>query len=190
LQARVILLEQQNRSLWNRDQIAEGISLTESALRSRRFGAYTLQEAIAAVHAESSFVASTGWRQITLFYDQLLRIQPSPIAELNRAVAVAICEGLEQGLRLIDELRARVLSEYAHPNWAGTVLLYSDTDKQTAITDFGQYMRNAVPTKVVGAGNLSAALRMFQSRHNRISDLLPSFIGLCEADATNPQKPD
>jgi hypothetical protein len=83
-----------------------------------------------------------------------------------------------------------VLSEYAHPNWAGTVLLYSDTDKQTAITDFGQYMRNAVPTKGIGAGNPSAALRMFQSRYNRISDLLPSFIGLCEANVTNPQKPD
>src|SRR5258706_1383228 len=109
----LILLEQQNRSLWNRDQIAEGISLTESALRSRRFGAYTLQAAIAAVHAESSSVASTDWRQITLLYDQLLRIQPSPVVELNRAVAVAMCEGLEQGLRLIDELLAREhLSHY------------------------------------------------------------------------------
>jgi RNA polymerase sigma-70 factor (ECF subfamily) len=103
----LILLEQQDRSLWNKDQIAEGIRLTESALRSRRFGAYTLQAAIAAVHAESSSVASTDWRQITLLYDQLLRIQPSPVVELNRAVAVAMCEGLEQGLRLIDELLAR-----------------------------------------------------------------------------------
>ena len=103
----LILLEQQDRSLWNRDQIAEGISLTESALRSRRFGAYTLQAAIAAVHAESSSVAATDWLQITLLYDQLLRIQPSPVVELNRAVAIAMCEGLEQGLRLIDELLAR-----------------------------------------------------------------------------------
>jgi RNA polymerase sigma-70 factor, ECF subfamily len=103
----LILLEQQDRSLWNRDQIAEGISLTESALRSRRFGAYTLQAAIAAVHAESSSLASTDWRQITLLYDQLLRIQPSPVVELNRAVAVAMCEGPEQGLALIDELLAR-----------------------------------------------------------------------------------
>jgi RNA polymerase sigma-70 factor (ECF subfamily) len=103
----LILLEQQDRSLWNRDQIAEGISLTESALRSRRFGAYTLQAAIAAVHAESPSVASTDWRQITLLYDQLLRIQPSPVVELNRAVAVAMCEGLEQGLALIDDLLAR-----------------------------------------------------------------------------------
>jgi RNA polymerase sigma-70 factor, ECF subfamily len=102
----LILLEQQDRSLWNKDQIAEGIALTESALRSRRFGAYTLQAAIAAVHAESSSVASTDWRQITLLYDQLLRIQPSPVVELNRAVAVAMCEGLEQGLALIDGLLA------------------------------------------------------------------------------------
>jgi RNA polymerase sigma-70 factor (ECF subfamily) len=109
----LILLEQQDRSLWNREQIAEGISLTESALRSRRFGAYTLQAAIAAVHAESSSVASTDWRQITLLYDQLLRIQPSPVVELNRAVAIAMCEGLERGLALIDELLAREqLSDY------------------------------------------------------------------------------
>jgi RNA polymerase sigma-70 factor (ECF subfamily) len=103
----LILLDQQDRLLWNRDQIAEGISLTESALRSRRFGAYTLQAAIAAVHAEASSAASTDWRQITLLYDRLIRIHPSPVVELNRAVAVAMCEGPEQGLRLIDGLLAR-----------------------------------------------------------------------------------
>ncbi len=109
----LILLEQQERSLWKREQIAEGIALTESALRSRRFGAYTLQAAIAAVHAGSSSVASTDWRQITLLYDQLLRIQPSPVVELNRAVAIAMCEGPEQGLCLIDDLLARGdLSQY------------------------------------------------------------------------------
>jgi RNA polymerase sigma-70 factor (ECF subfamily) len=109
----LILLEQQDRSLWNRDQIAEGIALTESALRSRRFGAYTLQAAIAAVHAESSSAASTDWRQIRLLYDQLLQIQPSPVVELNRAVAIAMSEDLEQGVRLIDELLARdALSNY------------------------------------------------------------------------------
>src|SRR5712664_397132 len=110
----LILLEQQDRSLWNKDQIAEGISRTESALRSRRFGAYTLQAAIAAVHAESSSVASTDWRQITLLYDQLLRIQPSPVVELNRAVAVAMCEGLEPGLALIDDLLAREQLSHYH----------------------------------------------------------------------------
>jgi RNA polymerase sigma-70 factor, ECF subfamily len=103
----LILLDRQDRSLWNRDQIIEGIALTESALRSRRFGAYTLQAAIAAVHAETSSGASTDWRQITLLYDRLVRIQPSPVVELNRAVAIAMHEGLEQGLCLIDDLLAR-----------------------------------------------------------------------------------
>jgi RNA polymerase sigma-70 factor, ECF subfamily len=103
----LILLEQQDRLLWNRDQIAEGVSLTGRALASRRFGPYTLQAAIAAVHAEASSTASTDWRQITLLYDGLIRIQPSPVVELNRAVAVAMCEGPEEGLRLIDELLAR-----------------------------------------------------------------------------------
>ena len=109
----LILLEQQDRSLWNRDLIAEGVSLTESALRSRRFGSYTLQAAIAAVHAESSSTASTDWRPIARLYDQLLRIQPSPVVELNRAVAIAMCEGPEEGLRLIDRLLAsEQLSDY------------------------------------------------------------------------------
>ena len=103
----LILLDRQDRSRWNRDQIAEGIALTESALRSRRFGAYTLQAAIAAVHAETSSGASTDWRQIALLYDRLVRIQPSPVVELNRAVAIAMHEGLEQGLCLIDDLLAR-----------------------------------------------------------------------------------
>jgi RNA polymerase sigma-70 factor (ECF subfamily) len=110
----LVLLEQQDRSLWNREQIAEGIALTESALRSRRFGAYTLQAAIVAVHAESSSVASTDWRQITLLYDQLLRIQSSPVVELNRAVAIAMCEGPEQGLRLIDDLLTREKLSHYH----------------------------------------------------------------------------
>lgn len=109
----LILLEQQDRSLWNRKQITEGGSLTRHALASRRFGAYTLQAAIAAVHAGSPSAASTDWRQIALLYDQLLRIQPSPVVELNRAVAIAMSEGPEQGLRLIDDLLAREpLSHY------------------------------------------------------------------------------
>jgi RNA polymerase sigma-70 factor (ECF subfamily) len=103
----LILLDRQDRSLWNRDQIAEGIAFTESALRSHRFGAYTLQAAIAAVHSESSSAASTDWRQITLLYDRLMRIQPSPVVELNRAVAVAMHEGPAQGLCLINDLLAR-----------------------------------------------------------------------------------
>jgi RNA polymerase sigma-70 factor, ECF subfamily len=102
-----ILLDHQNRALWNRDQIAEGISLTESALASRRFGAYTLQAAIAAVHADASTAAATDWRQITALYERLLRVQPSSVVELNRAVAVAMWEGPEKGLRLIDDLLER-----------------------------------------------------------------------------------
>jgi RNA polymerase sigma-70 factor (ECF subfamily) len=103
----IILLEQQNRALWNRDQIAEGIALVEGALASHRFGSYTLQAAIAAVHAEATSVAATDWRQIAMLYDRLARIQPSPVVELNRAVAIAMCDGLESGLSLIDGLLAR-----------------------------------------------------------------------------------
>jgi RNA polymerase sigma-70 factor (ECF subfamily) len=82
----LILLENQDRALWNREQIAEGVALVEKALKSRRFGAYTLQAAIAAVHAEAESVAATDWRQIVALYNQLVRIHPSPVAHLNRAV--------------------------------------------------------------------------------------------------------
>ncbi|HEV7475160.1 MAG TPA: RNA polymerase sigma factor [Pyrinomonadaceae bacterium] len=98
----LILLENQDRSLWNREQIAEGVALLEKALKSRRFGAYTLQAAIVAVHAEAQSVAATDWRQIVALYDRLLRIQPSPVVLLNRAVAIAECDGPEAGLTQID----------------------------------------------------------------------------------------
>jgi RNA polymerase sigma-70 factor (ECF subfamily) len=98
----LILLEHQDRSLWNREQIAEGVALLEKALKSRRFGSYTLQAAIAAVHAEAESVAVTDWRQIVALYDQLVRIQPSPVVQLNRAVAIAMCDGPEAGLTQID----------------------------------------------------------------------------------------
>ena len=98
----LILLENQDRSLWNREQIAEGGSLLEKALDSRRFGAYTLQAAIAAVHAEAESTAATDWRQIVAIYDQLVRIQPSPVVQLNRAVAIAMRDGPEAGLTHID----------------------------------------------------------------------------------------
>jgi len=98
----LILLENQDRSLWNREQIAEGVALLEKALKSRRFGAYTLQAAIAAVHAEAESVAATDWRQIVARYDRLLRIQPSPVVQLNRAVAIAMRDGPEAGLAHID----------------------------------------------------------------------------------------
>jgi RNA polymerase sigma-70 factor (ECF subfamily) len=98
----LILLENQDRALWNREQIAEGVALVEKALQSRRFGSYTLQAAIAAVHAEAESVAATDWRQIVALYNQLVRIQPSPVAQLNRAVAIAMRDGPEVGLAHID----------------------------------------------------------------------------------------
>jgi RNA polymerase sigma-70 factor (ECF subfamily) len=98
----LILLEHQDRSLWNREQIAEGVGLVEKALSSRRFGPYTIQAAIAAVHAEAESTAATDWRQIVALYNQLVRIQPSPVAYLNRAVAIAMCDGPEAGLKHID----------------------------------------------------------------------------------------
>jgi RNA polymerase sigma-70 factor (ECF subfamily) len=98
----MILLENQDRSLWSRQQIAEGVGLVETALKSRRFGCYTLQAAIAAVHAEAESVAATDWRQIVALYDQLVRIQPSPVVQLNRAVAIAMRDGPEAGLAQID----------------------------------------------------------------------------------------
>jgi RNA polymerase sigma-70 factor, ECF subfamily len=109
----VILLEDQDRSLWNPDEIAEGIDLVEQALRSRRFGPYTLQAAIAAVHSEAHTAAATDWPQIVTLYDALARVDSSPIVELNRAVAVAMHKGPDAGLSLIDALLARgELSDY------------------------------------------------------------------------------
>jgi RNA polymerase sigma-70 factor, ECF subfamily len=102
----LILLENQDRALWNKEQIAEGVALLEKALqsgqKSRRFGAYTLQAAIAAVHAEAESVAVTDWRQIVALYDRLVQIHPSPVAQLNRAVAIAMCDGPEAGLTQIN----------------------------------------------------------------------------------------
>jgi RNA polymerase sigma-70 factor, ECF subfamily len=109
----LILLEDQDRSLWHRDQIAEGIALVEQALSSRRFGPYSLQAAISAVHAEAPAAAATDWAQIVGLYDALVEVEPSPVVELNRAVAVAMHDGPEAGLRLVDAILARGdLSDY------------------------------------------------------------------------------
>jgi len=103
----LVLLDNQDRSLWNRDQIAEGKALVERALSSRRFGPYTLQAAIAATHAEAPNTAATDWAQIVGLYDVLLQAEPSPVIELNRAVAVAMRDGPEAGLPLIDAILTR-----------------------------------------------------------------------------------
>ncbi|WP_237057276.1 RNA polymerase sigma factor [Microbulbifer sediminum] len=103
----LVLLEQQDRALWDRQQISEGSNLVVRALASRRFGPYTLQAAIAALHAEADSVEATDWPQIVGLYDALLTLTPSPVIELNRAVAVAMRDGPAQGLHLIDSLLAR-----------------------------------------------------------------------------------
>jgi RNA polymerase sigma-70 factor (ECF subfamily) len=103
----VILLDDQDRTLWNREQIAEGGSLVERALSSRRFGPYALQAAIAAVHAEAATAADTDWTQIVALYDLLLRADPSPVVELNRAAAVAMRDGPAAGLAIIDAILDR-----------------------------------------------------------------------------------
>ena len=103
----LVLLEDQDRSLWNREQIAEGEALVERALASRRFGFYTIQAAIAAVHAGAPTVAATDWAQIVALYDVLARAHPSPVVELNRAVAVAMRDGPSAGLQRIDAILAR-----------------------------------------------------------------------------------
>jgi RNA polymerase sigma-70 factor (ECF subfamily) len=103
----LVLLEHQDRSLWNREQIAEGKALLEQALRSGRFGPFTLQAAIAAVHAEAPSAAATDWAQIVALYDVLGQATPSPVVELNRAAAVAMRDGPAAGLALIDAILAR-----------------------------------------------------------------------------------
>jgi RNA polymerase sigma-70 factor, ECF subfamily len=104
---KLILLEHQNRALWNREQIAEGAGLVEKALSSHRFGPYTLQAAIAAVHAQAESTAATDWRQIVALYNQLVEIQPTPVAYLNRAVAISMSDGPEAGLKHIDAVLER-----------------------------------------------------------------------------------
>jgi RNA polymerase sigma-70 factor (ECF subfamily) len=108
----LVLLEAQDRSLWNREQMSEGIALAERALASRPVGAYALQAAIAAVHAEAETAAATDWAQIVGLYDVLLEIEPTPVVELNRAAAVAMRDGPAAGLTLIDAILAR--GELAH----------------------------------------------------------------------------
>lgn len=102
-----IAVDEQDRSLWNHAHVAEGAELVERALASRRFGPYTLQAAIAAVHAQAAAARDTDWNQIVTLYDVLLRVEPSPVVELNRAVAVAMRNGPQMGLTLVDAILAR-----------------------------------------------------------------------------------
>lgn len=109
----LIVLDEQDRSLWSRELIAEGTALVERALSSRRFGPYALQAAIAAVHTDAPSAAATDWEQIVGLYDVLARVDPSPVVELNRAAAVAMRDGPLAGLALVDAILARGdLEEY------------------------------------------------------------------------------
>jgi RNA polymerase sigma-70 factor (ECF subfamily) len=103
----LVLLAEQDRTLWDRALIAEGISLVERALSSRRFGPYTLQAAISAVHAEATTADATDWAQIVGLYDVLARVDPSPVIELNRAAAIAMRDGPAAGLAIVDDILAR-----------------------------------------------------------------------------------
>ncbi len=110
----LILLEDQDRSKWKRDEIEEGIRLVETALRMKHPGPYQIQAAIAAVHAEAATASATDWPQIALLYDELLRYEPTPVVELNRAVAVSFAANPDLGLRLLDRIeRTGALENYA-----------------------------------------------------------------------------
>jgi RNA polymerase sigma-70 factor (ECF subfamily) len=102
----LVLLEDQDRADWNREQIAEGLTLVGRAFSRRGFGPYTLQAAIAAIHAEAATAADTDWAQIVGLYDVMLRVEPGPVVELNRAAALAMRDGPAAGLALIDSLLA------------------------------------------------------------------------------------
>jgi len=109
----IVLLDDQDRSRWNRVQIDEGLALVDRALTSRRFGPYALQAAIAGVHAQAATAGATDWSEIVGLYDVLLRAERSPVVELNRAAAVAMRDGPEAGLALIDAILARgALADY------------------------------------------------------------------------------
>ena len=103
----LVLLEDQDRTLWDRDQIREGVALVESVLRGGETGSYAIQAAIAALHNQADSAAATDWKQIAALYGLLLRRNPSPVVELNHAVAIAMVDGPEKGLRLLDALRGR-----------------------------------------------------------------------------------
>ncbi len=114
----MVLLEDQDRSLWDREQIEEGLGLVESALRAAAAGPYALQAAIAALHVQASSAAQVDWKQIAALYTLLLSVRPSPVVELNRAVAVAMDQGPERGLVLMDALVSSGQLHGYHLLWA------------------------------------------------------------------------
>jgi RNA polymerase sigma-70 factor (ECF subfamily) len=135
----IVLLDDQDRTLWDQALIAEGRALVESALASQQFGAYTVQAAISAVHADAASAAETDWTRIISFYDLLLQATPSPVVELNRAVAVAMRDGPQVGLELIDELLTRGdLTDYHLAHAARADLCRRLGDKTSARASYEQ----------------------------------------------------
>jgi RNA polymerase sigma-70 factor (ECF subfamily) len=135
----LVVLEEQDRALWDRGLIAEGIALVERALGSKRFGPYSLQAAISAVHAEAPGATATDWAQIVALYDVLQRMDPSPVVELNRAVAVAMCDGPAAGLALIEELLKKGdLQQYHLAHAARADLCRRLGKKEQALASYGQ----------------------------------------------------
>jgi len=140
----IILLEEQDRSRWDDQMISEGTALVEQALRSRRFGAYTLQAAISAIHAEAATAAQTDWNQIVVLYSVLQRIDSSPVVELNRAVAVAMRDGPETGLEIIDRILSKgELGNYQFAHSARGELLRRAGKTSDALTAFQQALELA-----------------------------------------------
>jgi RNA polymerase sigma-70 factor, ECF subfamily len=154
----LILLSEQDRTLWDREQIAEGITLVERAMRSRNFGPYTLQAAIAALHAEAPTAEATDWDEIVGLYDVLLRAEPSPVIELNRAAAVAMRDGPEAGLRLIEQLLARgELTDYppAHSARAELSRRLHRTEQAIAAYERALELTSQAPQRRFLAGRLT-----------------------------------
>jgi RNA polymerase sigma-70 factor, ECF subfamily len=134
-----LLLREQDRTRWDRAMIEEGVRLTERAIASRRVGAFTLQAAIAAVHAEAESAESTDWQQIAGLYDVLLRVQPSPVVRLNRAVAIGMARDAATALALVDELLAEgALDAYAPTHAARGYLLERLDRRDEAAEAYGR----------------------------------------------------
>jgi len=171
------------------ERIMSGVVLTRSAVEASAALWYLSAKVEAVVDSKMvgdadeylmklAMGTATGWPETDTSTDVLTMPRPIKIGAFLKQVEKEI-EGFSH--------QYGVLSEYSHPNWAGTVLLYSSTNKQTAITDFGQNMRKAENAKAIGVGNLSVALKMFHTKYNRISDLIPAFISVCEAQSANQQ---
>lgn len=146
-QGEIVLLEDQDRTLWDASLIRQGIALVESALQSRDYGCYTLQAAIAAVHARAQDADSTDWDQIVSLYSLLLHVSPSPVIELNRAVAVAMRDGPHAGIKIIEGLLGQKVLQKYHLTFAAYGELLSRVGQvQDAIVAFEQSLTLAKQT--------------------------------------------